>query len=49
MMNKIIECVPNFSNGRDPEILEKIVAPFRGKENVKLWITNPTKIITVRL
>ena len=35
-MNKIIECVPNFSNGRDPEILEKIVAPFRGKENVKL-------------
>ena len=36
MMNKIIECVPNFSNGRDPEVLEKIIAPFRGKENVKL-------------
>ncbi len=35
-MNKIIECVPNFSNGRDPEVLEKIIAPFRGKENVKL-------------
>ncbi len=35
-MNKIIECVPNFSNGRDPEVLEKIVDAFRGKENVKL-------------
>ncbi|MEA5134977.1 MAG: glutamate formimidoyltransferase [Candidatus Fimivivens sp.] len=35
-MNKILECVPNFSEGRDLDKVEKIVAPFRGKENVKL-------------
>lgn len=36
MMNQILECVPNFSEGRDLEKVEKIVNPFRGKENVKL-------------
>jgi len=35
-MKKILECVPNFSEGRDLEKIEKIVAPFRGKEGVKL-------------
>ena len=35
-MNKIIECVPNFSEGRDLEKLEKILDCFRGKEDVKL-------------
>jgi len=35
-MNKIIECVPNFSNGRDATILESIVEVFRGKPDVKL-------------
>lgn len=34
--SKIMECVPNFSEGRDREKIEKIVDPFRGKENVKL-------------
>lgn len=34
--NKIIECVPNFSEGRDLEKIDKIVAPFRGKAGVKL-------------
>lgn len=33
---KIIECVPNFSEGRDLAKIEKIVSPFRGKEGVKL-------------
>jgi len=33
---KLIECVPNFSEGRDPTKIEKIVQPFRGKEGVKL-------------
>lgn len=33
---KIIECVPNFSEGRDLAKIEKIVEPFRGKEGVKL-------------
>ena len=35
-MNKIVECVPNFSEGRDLDKVEKIVQAFRGKENVKL-------------
>ena len=35
-MNKIIECVPNFSEGRDKEKIEKIVECFSGKDNVKL-------------
>lgn len=35
-MKKIIECVPNFSEGRDLEKIERIVNPFRGRDNVKL-------------
>lgn len=35
-MNKIIECVPNFSCGRDAGVLEKIIEPFRGKDGLKL-------------
>lgn len=35
-MKKIMECVPNFSEGRDLQKIDKIVAPFRGKQGVKL-------------
>jgi glutamate formiminotransferase len=35
-MKKIIECVPNFSEGRNSKNIEKIVAPFRGQKGVKL-------------
>ena len=35
-MNKIMECVPNFSEGRDLQKIDNIVAPFRGKQGVKL-------------
>lgn len=35
-MAKIIECVPNFSEGRDTAKMEKILDNFRGKEGVKL-------------
>lgn len=35
-MKRILECVPNFSEGRDLNKIEKIVNPFRAKENVKL-------------
>ena len=35
-MDKIIECVPNFSEGRDKQKIEAIVDSFRGKYNVKL-------------
>jgi len=35
-MKKILECVPNFSEGRDLKKINKIVEPFRAKEGVKL-------------
>ncbi|KPJ79092.1 MAG: glutamate formiminotransferase [Deltaproteobacteria bacterium SG8_13] len=35
-MNKIIECVPNFSEGRDAETVDKIIDAFRGQQQVKL-------------
>ncbi|WP_183108735.1 glutamate formimidoyltransferase [Thermohalobacter berrensis] len=35
-MKKIVQCVPNFSEGRDLEKIERIVEPFRGKDGVKL-------------
>ena len=35
-MNKIIECVPNFSEGRDSDTVEKIIEPFRAARQVKL-------------
>lgn len=35
-MDRILECVPNFSEGRDLARLEKILDCFRGKEGVKL-------------
>ncbi len=33
---KIIECVPNFSEGRNKEVMEAILDPFRTTPNVKL-------------
>lgn len=36
VMNQIIQCVPNFSEGRDLEKVESIVSAFRGKKGVKL-------------
>lgn len=35
-MDKIIECVPNFSEGRDLKKVEKILDVFRGRKKVKL-------------
>lgn len=35
-MDKLIECVPNYSEGRDRDKIEKIVDCFRGKKGVKL-------------
>jgi glutamate formiminotransferase len=35
-MKKIMECVPNFSEGKDPAKIEKIIASFREREGVKL-------------
>ncbi len=35
-MDRIVQCVPNFSEGRDLEKIERIVENFRGKEGIKL-------------
>lgn len=35
-MHQIIQCVPNFSEGRDLDKIEQIISPFRGKTGVKL-------------
>ncbi len=42
-MNKIVECVPNFSEGRDPVILEKIAEAIRAVDGVKLLDVDPGK------
>jgi glutamate formiminotransferase len=35
-MNQTVECIPNFSEGRNLEKVERIAGAFRAKENVKL-------------
>ncbi len=35
-MNRILECVPNFSEGRDLHVIEQLCDCFRAKEGVKL-------------
>ncbi len=40
---KIVECVPNFSEGRREEVIEKIVDNFRNVNNVKLLDYNADK------
>jgi len=35
-MHQIIQCVPNFSEGRDLAKIDQIISPFRGKNGVKL-------------
>jgi len=35
-IKKILECVPNFSEGRDLDKIDKIINPFRGKGDVRL-------------
>ncbi len=40
-MKKIVECVPNFSEGRDLDKVEKIVSNFRGVKDVNLLSYEP--------
>jgi glutamate formiminotransferase len=35
-VKRIVECVPNFSEGRDEEKIKKIASAFRGRRGVKL-------------
>ncbi len=36
MFAQVIECIPNFSEGRDPEKLQRIIAPFYEDKEVKV-------------
>lgn len=40
-MQKLIECVPNFSEGRNAEIIETIAAEIRAVDQVKLLNVDP--------
>ena len=41
--NAILECVPNFSEGRRPEVIESIAAAVRQTEGVQLLDIDPGK------
>ena len=42
-MNKIIECVPNFSEGRDMNIIKQITDAIESVEGIKLLNVDPGK------
>jgi glutamate formiminotransferase len=42
-VDKIIECVPNFSEGRNKEVLDKIAASIKSVKDVKLLSFEPDK------
>lgn len=42
-MKKILECVPNFSEGRDPKIIKEITNAIESVEGVKLLDVDPGK------
>lgn len=41
MPQKLVECVPNFSEGRDPVVLDAIATAVRGVEGVQLLDVDP--------
>lgn len=43
MQNQLIECVPNFSEGRNSEVIEKIASEIRSVRGVKLLNIDPGK------
>src|SRR5450631_3704215 len=42
-MNPIIECVPNFSEGNNPEVIRQITAEIEAVEGARLLNTDPGK------
>lgn len=42
-MKRLIECVPNFSEGRDQQVIDKIAASISAVEGVKLLDVDPGK------
>lgn len=47
-MDRIIECVPNFSEGRNTEKIEKILDVFRGKKESSFLTIQAMKTTTVQ-
>ncbi|HJP82922.1 MAG TPA: glutamate formimidoyltransferase [Fimbriimonadaceae bacterium] len=43
MSESVIECVPNFSEGRDPAVIEAIAAAIRSVDGAKLLDVDPGK------
>ena len=35
-MKKLVECVPNFSEGKDKDVIDSIVKSMQSVENVKV-------------
>ena len=42
-MQKILECVPNFSEGRNPEVIQKITSAIEAVDGVTLLDVDPGK------
>jgi glutamate formiminotransferase / formiminotetrahydrofolate cyclodeaminase len=40
-MKKVVECVPNFSEGRDPEVIRQITAAIESVEGISLLNVDP--------
>ena len=40
-MKKVIECVPNFSEGRDPEVIRQITAAIESVDGISLLNVDP--------
>ena len=40
-MAKIVECIPNYSEGKDLAKIERIVAPYKNNPKVKLLSVEP--------
>ncbi|MGL5989646.1 glutamate formimidoyltransferase [Cetobacterium sp.] len=40
-MKKLVQCVPNYSEGKNLEIIEKIAAPFKNNKNIKFMGCEP--------
>ena len=42
-MQKIIECVPNFSEGRNPDVIKEITNAIESVESISLLHVDPGK------
>ena len=40
-MQQIVECVPNFSNGRNPVVYNRIADAIRAVEQIPFWTSAP--------